>query len=149
MFISCYDENGYYSNDNLIHLIKWTKEVLKFQKPENKWKIIIESTISLKYILSILNSRLNTYYFSKFISSDTLQGSYSSIYPEDIRVIPIKDISLEKQTPLVDIVDEIINLKKQNPKADTAILEKEIDQIVYKLYELTEEEIRIVESCIN
>ncbi|HPL77284.1 MAG TPA: hypothetical protein PK980_08065 [Paludibacteraceae bacterium] len=35
--------------------------------------------------------------------------------------------------------------KKRNPQADTSEWEKEIDQWVYKLYELTEEEIAIVE----
>ena len=37
-------------------------------------------------------------------------------------------------------------LKKQNPKADVADLEKKIDNIVYELYNLSEEEIKIVEN---
>ena len=44
------------------------------------------------------------------------------------------------------LVDEIIQTKKQNPTADTTNLENQIDQLVYKLYDLTEEEIRIVEG---
>lgn len=129
-----------------MHLILWNEEILKFQKPEKKWKIILNGEVALKFILAILNSTLNTYYFSKFISSDTLQGSYSSIYPEDIRVIPIKKTSLEAQKPFIMLVDQILEKKKQNPKEDTSNLEAEIDQLVYRLYGLTEEEIRIIEG---
>ena len=47
---------------------------------------------------------------------------------------------------LVEKVNQILSLKKENPEADTTALEKEIDQMVYKLYGLTEEEIAIVEN---
>jgi hypothetical protein len=43
-------------------------------------------------------------------------------------------------------VDKILAAKKQNPNANTFSLEKQIDEMVYKLYELTEEEVRIVEG---
>ena len=142
-FIACYDDEGYYSNDNLMHLIKWSKKVLKYQKPEKKWEITIDSEISLKYILAILNSNLNTYFFSKFISSDTLQGSYSSIYPEDIRIIPIKNVGESEQNKIIKLVDRVLFSK---PIKDTSKLESDIDKMVYKLYGLTEEEIKIMEG---
>ncbi len=44
------------------------------------------------------------------------------------------------------LVDKILAAKKDNPQADVTALEKEIDQLVYKLYDLTEEEIRIIEG---
>jgi type II restriction/modification system DNA methylase subunit YeeA len=44
------------------------------------------------------------------------------------------------------LVDKILAAKKQNPNAHTSNLEKQIDEWVYELYELTEEEIRIVEG---
>ena len=43
-------------------------------------------------------------------------------------------------------VDQILTLKQDNPEADTTTLEKEIDAMVYALYDLTEEEIKIVEE---
>jgi len=46
------------------------------------------------------------------------------------------------------LVDQILSAKKQNPEADTSKLEKEIDKLVYKLYNLTEEEIKIIEGNI-
>ncbi|HRC90185.1 MAG TPA: hypothetical protein PK910_09235 [Bacteroidales bacterium] len=44
------------------------------------------------------------------------------------------------------LVEKILSAKKENPQADTSNLEKEIDKLVYELYDLTEEEIGIVEN---
>ncbi len=128
-----------------MHLILWNDNVLKFQKPEKKWDIIIDDNLSLKFITSILNSNLITYFFSKFLSTDTLQGTYSSIYPDDLRQIPIKR-GFQQEKNIIAKVDQILSFKKDNPEADTAALEKEIDFMVYALYGLSEEEIKIVEE---
>ena len=48
-----------------------------------------------------------------------------------------------------ELVDEILAIKKQSPTADTTTLESQIDQLVYELYGLTEEEIEIVEGSVN
>jgi adenine-specific DNA-methyltransferase len=144
--IACFDDSQYYSNDNLMHLVKWNHQILEFQKPEKKWDAIIDSEFNLKLITAILNSKLCTYFFSKFLSTDTLQGSYSSIYPEDLRQIPIKND--KGLVPIIEnCVEDIIKLKKQNPSSDTTDLENQIDQLVYQLYELTEEEIKIIENA--
>ena len=50
------------------------------------------------------------------------------------------------QAPVIEKVNQILNLKKEDSKADTSELEAEIDRMVYELYELTEEEILIVEG---
>ena len=44
------------------------------------------------------------------------------------------------------MVDKILSLKKSDPQADTSVLEAEIDRMVYELYGLTEDEIKIVEG---
>lgn len=143
--LATYDKNNYYSNDNLMHLVKWNDEILKHQQPENKWTIIKDSEIDLKYLLAILTSKLSTYFFSKYLSTDTLQGSYSSIYPEDLRQIPVKiDSKIEKE--IVDNVDQIILQKSNNHYADVTNQMNIIDKLVYQLYGLTEEEIKIVEG---
>ncbi|MBI9060269.1 MAG: N-6 DNA methylase [Labilibaculum sp.] len=108
-----YDNQNYYSNDSLMHLIRWSAEVVKFQKPENKWDIDIESQIDLKFVLAILCSKVLTFYFSKFLSTDTLQGAYSSIYPEDLRDMPIRKIDIEKQLGISKSVDKMLELNKQ------------------------------------
>jgi hypothetical protein len=47
---------------------------------------------------------------------------------------------------IISFVVKILATKKDNPQADTSDWEKEIDGLVYKLYDLTEEEIRIIEN---
>ena len=53
--------------------------------------------------------------------------------------------SEEQENEICTLLDMIIEEKKQNPSADTTELENQIDQLVYQLYDLTEEEIAIVE----
>ena len=132
-----------------MHLVLWNDDILKFQKPENKWEIIDNTHFSIKYILAIINSKLNTYFFSKFLSTDTLQGTYSSIYPEDIRQIPIIDISESEQAPIINLVEQILFSKQRDPSVSTAEMEQEIDKLVYVLYGLTGEEIEIIENSIK
>ena len=50
------------------------------------------------------------------------------------------------QLPLIALVNQILAAKKESPAADTTVLEKEIDKLVYELYGLTEEEIGIIEG---
>ncbi|NLH37166.1 MAG: class I SAM-dependent DNA methyltransferase, partial [Thermotogaceae bacterium] len=52
---------------------------------------------------------------------------------------------LETVHQIESLVGKIISIKKQNPQEDTSAYEREIDQLVYKLYELTDEEIEIIE----
>lgn len=61
--------------------------------------------------------------------------------------IQIKGFQIEKFENMMMKNEHIFdNPKKVNPQADTTALEAEIDRMVYELYELTEEEIRIVEE---
>ena len=46
----------------------------------------------------------------------------------------------------MELVSQILSLKKSDPQADTSELGAEIDRLVYKLYDLTEEEINIIEG---
>ena len=59
--------------------------------------------------------------------------------PIDISSLPNRDVVSKE-------IDQILAAKKQDPNTDTLALEREIDELVYNLYGLTEEEIRIVEG---
>ena len=61
-----------------------------------------------------------------------------------IEMLPIKEPTETEELLLEKIVNQILTAKKSDPKADTTALETEIDQLVYQLYELTAEEIKII-----
>jgi hypothetical protein len=65
---------------------------------------------------------------------------------ENLNLMPIKYNENINQKPFIDKVNQILDLKKENSSADTLALEKEIDKLVYELYGLTDEEIKIVEG---
>jgi hypothetical protein len=108
-----------------------------------------------KYFLGLLNSKVveylleNGYCVKLGIGSRGLQ----KILIEKIPLPPITSSNQEVVTKIESLVDQILTAKKpasasstSNPQADTSHLEREIDQLVYQLYELTEEEIWIVEN---
>ena len=64
---------------------------------------------------------------------------------ETLGDLPIRTI--QKKENLTKAVDRILEMKAVNAEADTSVLEKEIDQLVYQLYGLTPEEIAIVEGA--
>jgi hypothetical protein len=96
--------------------------------------------IDLRYLLGVLNSK----YASVLLS--TLRGGDYHIYPEHLRNLPIPNISLEQQQPIIALVEQILSAKKENSSADTSVLEKEIDRLVYELYGLDDKEIKIIEK---
>lgn len=101
--------------------------------------------ISNKYLLGIINSRLLSFIKTKS-SNAAKKDDFTQLTLNDIRNIKIPLPSESQKVKLENVIDEIVKAKKQNPHSDTTALEKEIDQIVYQLYDLTEEEIKIVEG---
>jgi len=101
------------------------------------------SELQLKYILSLLNSKL---YFIWLYNKGKRKGEILELFYEPLSEIPIKKISPEDQRPFIRLADQILAAKRADPQADTRALEAEIDQLVYSLYGLTEEEIKIVEG---
>lgn len=67
-------------------------------------------------------------------------------YPDDAKQFPIAKASKEQQQPIIELVDKILEAKCSNPTADTSALERKIDRLVYELYGLTEEEVKVVEG---
>ncbi len=85
---------------------------------------------NVKYLLGVMNSST---------ARDFLRANRRSnihLYPDDWKKLPIPDVSPEQQAPIVALVDEILTLRRANPRADIAQLEAEIDQKVAALYGL-------------
>ncbi len=97
----------------------------------------------LKYLLAILNSRLVQFAFKNFYQSGGIEGE---ITIQAIEQIPIVYPNYSQELELVKLVDEILIGSSKKKQIESNILESQIDQLVYKLYELTDEEIKIVEG---
>jgi len=112
---------------------------------QNAFTIIPNDGFLHEYILAILNSKLMTYYHrKKFL--DKYKSRFQKILIKDCKLFPIKVINKQEQAQFSLIIDKILFEKKRDSQADTNLLENQIDKLVYKLYGLTDEEIRIVEN---
>ncbi|HUX97318.1 MAG TPA: hypothetical protein VMV47_16405 [Bacteroidales bacterium] len=100
--------------------------------------------INLKFLFGVNNSKLFAWLLYKFVYNNAIRSTrYDEQYASKI---PCPDFSRINQKPIINIVEKLLNAKEENPEADTNQLEKQLDEMVYKLYELTEEEIKIVEG---
>lgn len=97
---------------------------------------------NLKYLVTFLNSKLSKWYFER-ISTTTGMGT-NRWKKFKLELLPIA--VAENEQPFIDLADQILTLKKENPHANTSELEAAIDTMVYKLYDLSDEEIKIVEG---
>ena len=105
------------------------------------------------YHLALLNSVLINFWYCKKFASANLAGNYISFNGVYLEQIPIKNAAIKEQKRLADIVDKILAITKNKDylensakQAKVRDYEKQIDQLVYKLYALTPEEIKIVEQ---
>ena len=97
------------------------------------------------YLLSVLNSRPISFWFAhKF--GKLQRGLFPQFKINELASFPIPSCKKEEESMLAKLADNIMTTKNANPSADTSALESEIDRIVYQLYGLTEEEIKIVEQ---
>jgi hypothetical protein len=114
-----------------------------------KTTLIVTSTNSknLKFLLGILNSKLPLFYIKeKYRGSSYNQGI--NFNKDMINNLPMPKINDDIKTKIVSAVDSILNAKKRKAAVDTSTLEKQIDDIVFKIYGLTKEEIQIIEGDI-
>ena len=95
----------------------------------------------VKFLLGVMNST---------VARDFLRANRRSnihLYPDDWKKLPIPDVLLEQQEPIIELVDQILAIKRTDPNADVSELEKKIDRIVYLLYGLADDEIAIVKAA--
>jgi hypothetical protein len=124
--------------------VGFTDERLVFKKDINPF-IIIDKSFLTKYVLAILASKFISYFYVN-VSAIALKDDFRQTTLSELREILIPKIGLAKQEKFANLADKILSLKKQNPEADTTVLEAEIDRMVYALYGLTEEEVKVVEG---
>ena len=74
------------------------------------------------------------------VARDFLRANRRSnihLYPDDWKKLLIPDVPMDKQKPIVELVNKILTLRRANPQADIAELERQIDEMVNQLYGLT------------
>ena len=91
--------------------------------------------MDLKYILALLNSKL---YYIWLYKRGKRKGELLELYATPLEGIPVKDIGREEQKKFIILVDRI--MEKRRAGSNTAVWEREIDELVCDLYDLTPEE---------
>jgi len=99
----------------------------------------------INFVLAVLNSKVLWWMIRK--TAATKQGGFYEFKPMYVSALPIPSATPEQQHPIMGLVDRILAAKQRNPEADVSALEREIDELVYALYGLTPEEIKIVEEA--
>ncbi|BAW68063.1 class I SAM-dependent DNA methyltransferase [Helicobacter pylori] len=102
----------------------------------------------LRYLLGMLHSKLITFAFKTFYAGGGLGESgyrYKKAFIERLPIPKITPQNQELADKITDGTKQILKQKKKT-KANTQKLEKEIDALVYQLYNLTDEEIKIIEE---
>jgi len=105
---------------------------------------------NLKYVLGVLNSRISYFYLTKIAYSLAQEGNrWIKQYVEQIPIPPITKENQAIAEQIEELVSQILQIKAQDPNADTQELERQIDQLVYQLYKLTPEEIELIERKLT
>ena len=104
-----------------------------------------KSSANTHYILGVINAKVTNYWFEHYYSTTKVSGGYFDLNGTQIKSIPIPRATKIQQEQIANIVVEILQTKKNNNN-DTSKLEKEIDYLVYQLYDLTPEEIAVIEQ---
>ena len=119
--------------------------------------LIKKQDISLLYVIALINSKLITSWFDYYYSTTKIHGGYFDLNGNQIGSIPIYEATSEDQAPFIKLADQMLETQgrlqqalsgddKKLLKQRAAILDKQIDNAVYKLYNLTEDEVKIVEG---
>ncbi len=148
------NERHYYNPHTVINcLLKFTlSDIKKFSKKE----IELSKNYNLKYLLGIINSKLVLFYFRTMITD------FLHTVPDSVRMLPIKMTKADEQKSIIELVDKILYLNNYlnhlgNKKTDQILkiaeeikkTDKEIDDLVYKIYGITEEEKKTIEESLK
>ena len=105
----------------------------------NSCNYILADGHNINYMLGVFNSKLINWYFRCFSTNSNVNG-----YEIDNLPIPLAEKQIEDK--IIQLVETILRLKSEDHYADTKTFEKEIDNLVYSLYNLTSKEIQLIEN---
>lgn len=125
--IATIDDRQFVVRDNLYTIISTNKEY------------------SEHLILACLNSKLLNWYYQNIINNEVGEA-LAQVKRGHLEILPMPKYNKEIFEKVVSLTQQILAKKQANNSAETIDLENQIDQLVYQLYDLTEEEIKIVEG---
>ncbi|ECK9833330.1 class I SAM-dependent DNA methyltransferase, partial [Campylobacter coli] len=144
------DERFFESGEKIVSVRKCIEPIFSYLNNEAyvmlSLNVIKTQRINVKYLTGLLNSKLVAFWLKH---KGKMQGNNYQIDKEPLLNIPIVDTNSKNEKladELINLVDEILKAKEQDKNANTQELENKINSIVYKLYNLTEEEIKIIEN---
>ncbi len=108
--------------------------------------IITGDKTEIKFITALLNSKCIYFAMRKFYMGGGIEGELKTNNLEKIPIPKITEKNQKLAHKITDCAKAILEAKEKDPKANTQELEKEIDALVYQLYNLTDEEIKIIED---
>ncbi len=100
--------------------------------------------VNFKFLLGLINSKLLDFYYT--LLNPEKGEALAEVKKENLSRLPINIENNKFQKEIIVLVDSLLSIKQKDNKADTLYLENQIDQLVYQLYELSEEEIKTIEG---
>ena len=154
---ACYDDFRLYFTESSVGFLLWhgltevrnrsIKKQTRYRDemphpdlPDREELEMTSRRFAVKFLLGVMNSTVA----HNFLRAN--RRSNIHLYPDDWKKLPIPDVPPEQQEPTIELVDQILDAKRIEPNANVSQLENEIDQVVYSLYNLTPEELAIVEE---
>ena len=99
---------------------------------------------NLKYLCAMLNSRVLRWFMENMAPQSGAGATrWKKIY---VGEAPIPSLNEAGQRPYVELVDKLIKAKTADPKADVSAMEEKLDKMVFKLYDLSEVEIKVIKE---
>ncbi|WP_444542606.1 Eco57I restriction-modification methylase domain-containing protein [Helicobacter pylori] len=148
-----WEKRRIFESQDIIFMTRMTNEIRCVVVPlgvyGGKVNILHDFRIDRFLILGVLNSKLMTYFYKKKFFPTHMQGGAFGFDTLSVETLPIPQITKSNKPTahkITDCAKAILEVKEKDPKANTQELEKEIDALVYQLYNLTDEEIKIIEE---
>ena len=124
--------------------------------------LVLKDGINEKYVLGVLNSNLLDFYYKLLFTSTHMGGGYVSYDISYLKWLPIKLPSEQEQRKIIELVDKTIELNKElykfgdkkterrdNIESNIDRLNNQIENLIYKIYGITEEEKKIIEESLT
>ena len=125
--VAAYDDKNYYIMSSLYNAI------------------LKDNYFNLKYLLSLINSRLFQFIMNKLTFEKT-KGAFTKARIFHYYLLPVKKVPIEIQNQFITLVNNAMEKKEKDFSANIDDIEKEIDNMVYQLYDLSTEEIAVIEQ---